>query len=53
MRFWLQPLVGAPVEPCISFAEKHLEQQEVMGVNSTEMKALSCDMYILIISQQS
>ena len=35
------------------FVKKHLAQQEVLGVNSTEMKILLCDMYIIFISPQS
>ena len=33
--------------------KNHLAQQEVLGVNSMEMKILSCDMYIIFISLQS
>ena len=35
------------------FVKKHLAQQEVLGVNSTEMKILSRDMYVIFISLQS
>ena len=35
------------------FVEKHLAQQEVLGVNSMEMKILLCDMYVNFISPQS
>ena len=35
------------------FVKKHLAQQEVLGVNSTEMKILWCEMYVIFISLQS
>ena len=46
-------LISAPAEPCIFCVKKHLAQQEVLGVNSTETKILLCDMYIIFISLQS
>ena len=45
MRFWLQPLVSVYLWSHVVFCEK---TPCTLGVNSTKMKILSRDMYVIL-----